>query len=275
MSNSRLLGGIFAAGLATSGCAPYLAPYGPGYGGGFAQPLVRPLPAAAVDQSAAARGRWDNVMLLPVTSVVGVLTMDGQRVGTLSHADGYGIRVLVDGIEQQIARADVLRVDLVHLPGSDVRAVARRTAGGALLGAGAAALFAGVLGGTAWPPPGVLVRGGAALGGVSGAGAALADRQGKVIYIAESQRVPVRQPPPAYDAPGSAAYPPRLTASYSVDEWARILELRPSTPVIVITTSGVRHEGTLIGADDTDIWIDFRGAELRIARRSVRRVEVR
>jgi len=273
MSNSRLLGAILAAGLATSGCAPYLAPYA-GYGGGFAQPLVRPLPAVPVDQSAATRGRWDNVMLLPVSSVVGVLTMDGQRVGTLSHADGYGIRVLVDGIEQQIGRADVLRVDLVHLPGSDVRAVARKTAGNAILGAGAGVLFAAVLGGTAWPPPGVLVRGGAAVGGLSGAAAGLAEREGKVIYIAENQRVPVRQPPPAYDAAGSTA-PPALTASYSVDEWARILELRPSTPVIVVMTSGVRHEGTVIGADDTEIWIDLRGAELRIARRSVRRVDVR
>ena len=274
MSNSRLLGGILAVGFATSACAPYPAPYVPGYAG-FAQPLVRPLPAVSVDQSASARGRWDNVMLLAGGSVIGVLTMDGQRVGTLSRADGYRIRLVVDGIEQEIARQDVLRVDLVHLPGSDVRAVARKTAGGALLGAGAAALFAGVLGGSAWPPPGVLVRGGAALGGVSGAASGLAEREGRVIYIAENQRVPQRPPPSAYDASRSDAYPPRPTASYTVDEWSRILELRPSTAVIVVTTSGVSHEGTLIGADEANIWIDLRGAELRIARQSVRRVDVR
>ena len=149
MSNARLLGALLAAGLATSGCAPYVSPV-PRYGPGFASPLFPTASAVAVDPSASARGRWDNVMLLQPDSVLSVLTMDGQQVGTLIRADGYGVRLLADGLEQQIARDEVMRIDLVHLPGSDVTAVARRTAGGALLGAGAAALFAGVLGG----PPG-------------------------------------------------------------------------------------------------------------------------
>ena len=270
MSKAHLLGGLLVAALATTGCAPYLSRYGPGY----AQPLIQPRPPVAVDPSVSARGRWDNVMLLPVDSVVGILTMDGQRVGVLSHADGYGVRVMVDGLEQQIARDDVLRVDLVHLPGSDTRAVARKAAGGALLGAGAAALFAGVLGGSAWPPAGALLRGGAAVGGVSGAMAGLAERQGQVIYIAENQRgVVPRRSVPADTVPLDR-YETRPTASYSAEEWSQISELRPATRVTVVTTSGVSHQGTWIGADDTDIRIDYRGAELRIARRAVRRVDV-
>jgi hypothetical protein len=236
MSKSHLIGGLFAAALATTGCAPYLSPYGPG----LAQPLIAPRPIVPVDPSASARGRWDNVMLLPTESVIGVLTMDGQRVGVLSRADGYSVRMVVDGVEQRIGRDDVLRVDLVHLPGSDTRAVARKAAGGALLGVGAGALMAAVIGGSAWPPPGVLLRGGAAVGGVSGAAAGLAEREGRVVYIAENQRAQLRRPAPIGSAPLDENEA-RPAASYAADEWTEIMQLRQSTPVVVITTTGVRH----------------------------------
>ena len=273
MSNARLLGALLAAGLATSGCAPYLSPVSP-YGPGFAQPLIPARAPVDIDPSAGARGRWDNVMLLQPNSVLSVLTMDGQRVGTLVHADGYGVRLLVDGVEAQIARDEVMRVDLVHLPGSDVAAVAKRTAGGAVLGAGAAALIAGVIGGSAWPPPGVLVRAGAAVGGTSAAGAAIADRQSRVVYIAEYQFAPMRRPATRPEETTSERDDTRLTASYAVAEWPRIMELEQSTPLIVVMISGVRHRGTLTGVDETEIRIDYRGAELRIPRRLVRRIDV-
>ena len=61
--------------------------------------------------------------------------------------------MLIDGIEEQIARADVLRVDLLDLPGSEAKAVGRGAVRGAVVGLGAAALLAGVIGAEACPPP--------------------------------------------------------------------------------------------------------------------------
>ena len=178
--------GLLLAGAATSGCAQLLSPYG--YGRGYRPyPVARP-PVMPVDTTAAARGRWDQVMRLPAGAVIDVLTLDSSAyVGQLRGADGHTVRVMVNGIEEQIARGDVLRVDLVDLPGSEVGAVAKRATAGALLGLGAAALIGGVIGGEAWPPPGALLRGGAAIGGVAGGEAALVARQGRLVYLAENQ----------------------------------------------------------------------------------------
>jgi hypothetical protein len=173
----------FAA-AASSACAPFLAPYGQRYPGPSFSPLAPPAPVV-VDPETMARGRWDRVMRLPPGSTVDVLTMDGGLVGTLTHADGYSVRMMIDGIEEQIPRGDVMRVDLLDLPGSETKAVGRRAVRGAVVGLGAAALLAAVIGGEAWPPPGALLRGGAALGGVAGGKAGLIERGPRVIYIRE------------------------------------------------------------------------------------------
>jgi hypothetical protein len=185
MPDRSLIVGLAFTAAASSACAPFLAPYGHRYPGSFHGPLT-PAPVV-VDPEAMARGRWDRVMRLPPGSTVDVLTMDGGRLGTIIHADGYSIRMVIDGIDEQIVRADVLRVDLLDLPGSEVRAVGRRTLRGAVVGLGAAALLAGVIGGEAWPPPGVLLRGGAAVGGVAGGKAALIERGPRLIYLAEGK----------------------------------------------------------------------------------------
>ncbi|HEX2445137.1 MAG TPA: hypothetical protein VHJ77_14425 [Vicinamibacterales bacterium] len=65
-------------------------------------------------------------MRLPPRSTVDVLTMNGGLLGRLTRADGYSVRMMIDGIEERIARADVLRVDLPDLPGSEAKAVWRR-----------------------------------------------------------------------------------------------------------------------------------------------------
>jgi len=267
MPKSCLFAGALLAGLAASGCTPYATAYGSPYGPGYRYAIMAPAYPPMGDAYANPRGRWDCVMLLPSDSMISVLTMDGARVGKLTRADGYGVQVNVSGMEEQIARADVMRIDLVDLPGSEVAAVAKRTAGGAALGLGAAALIAGVLGGEAWPPPGALLRAGAATGGVVGAQSALIDRQSRVIYIAESQ-----PPPSRYSAQPSESTRP--LASYPAANWSAIEELRAHTVVAVVTRSGVRHEGCLVGVDGNALRIDFRGAELRIQRSSVERVDV-
>ena len=173
---------IVAAALLASGCAPFLYP--------GAQP--GPYGSAPPSRSRAAYApepppyeRWDNVMRLPHGAIIDVLTSDGAaNVGPFAGADIRSVRLLGDKQAREIDRAEVVRVDLVSLPGSGIRAVARGAAGGALIGAGAAALFSGVIGGELWPPPGVLLRGGAAVGGLAGGSAVAANRQSRLIYLA-------------------------------------------------------------------------------------------
>jgi hypothetical protein len=167
-----------AVAMLTAGCSPLLYP------GAYSYPAVgRARPAAASPSLPV--GRWDNVMRLPRLAMIDVLTRDGfPTVGGFSGADAVSVRVDVGGTQLEIARDQVIRIDLVAPPGSHVGAAVRGAVGGAVLGAGAALLFAGIIGGEAWPPPGPLVRVGAAHGGVTGAASAISRRQGRIIYLA-------------------------------------------------------------------------------------------
>jgi hypothetical protein len=169
---------VTAAAVLASGCAPLLYPghhYAP-----RARMQAAPPPVPI--------GRWDNVMRLPRLATIDVLTRDGMaHVGAFVGADSDRVRVLVSGEGQEIDRSDVVRVDLIDLPGSEAGAFAKGALRGALLGAGAALLIGGVIGGEAWPPPGPLVRGLAAAGGVSGGQGTLAARRGRLIYLAPNQ----------------------------------------------------------------------------------------
>ena len=174
---------VITAAMATTACSPAL--YGiphrrmpsPGYYG---------QPRAYVEQ--VPTGRWDNVMRLPRGSTIDVLTQDGAaNVGPISGADINSVRLLIDGAEARIARADVVRVDLVDMAGSETVSVGRKAARGALLGAGFVALLTGVVGGDAWPPPGAALRAGAAIGGVSAGQAEVMRRAGRLIYLAPQQ----------------------------------------------------------------------------------------
>jgi hypothetical protein len=255
---------LLLAAVATTGCASYMAPYGLGPARPYPSAYNRPLPPP-VDPSLMARGRWDNVMRLPAGAVVDVLTKDGLAyVGNLSGADGYRIRVLSNGIEEGIARADVMRVDLVDLPGSEFGAVAKRTVGGAALGVGAAALIGAVVGGPLWPPPAAMLRGGAALGGTAGASAAIAARAGRLVYLAEDQRAEDQQRPRHL----------RPERTYSAADWALVMDLAPGSEVAVLATNGIRYNGKLIAVETDAIRIDMAGAEVRVPRASVVSVDV-
>ena len=265
--------GLILAAASASGCAQLLTPFV------FDQLRRGSLPAQSpmipMDPGFAVRGRWDLVMRLPARSVIDVLTSDGAaHVGQLTSVERDTVNVMVNGREQKIARADVLRIDLVDLPGSEVRAVARGVAGGALLGVGAAALAGAVIGGEAWPPPGAFVRSGAAIGGVGGGQAALTARQGRLIYVAENQ---LRMARPSNSA---GAFDPAdgksltIVESHRVDEWSAIAALPAGDLVRVVRTNGLRHRGRLLSVDDSSLRLDIDGAELRITRESIVRVDV-
>jgi hypothetical protein len=258
---------IALAAFTTTGCSQLLYPglYAPAQSRMVApRPLPPPVPI----------GRWDSVMRLPRGSIVDVFSMNGEAsVGPIAGVDGSAVRVVVRGVEEQIPRADVLRVDLVDLPGSEAGAVVKQAGLGAAVGVGAAALIAGVIGGQAWPPPGALVRGGAAIGGVAGGQAVLAARQGRLIYLAEHQgstRYSSRRP----DLPIEREAPARVARSYSAKEWSAIVDLSPGEMVRVVRSNGWWHQGALLGADDAALRLDMQGAELRITRASIMRVDV-
>lgn len=168
----------------TAGCAPlmYSGPYGrmppPQYG--QRRPNVEAVPI----------GRWDNVMRLPRGSSIDVLTNDGAaNVGLIAGSDAQSVRLQVDGADVRIARADVVRVDLVDLAGWDSGAVARKAARGALVGVGMVGLITGVLGGELWPPPAQAVRAGVALGAVGAGQAEATRRTPRMIYLAPGQGI--------------------------------------------------------------------------------------
>lgn len=183
---------VGVAALATTACSPMLygLPAGRSYPPHAAYGRQRP------HGEQVPTGRWDNVMRLPRGSTIDVLTTNGAAsVGPITGANVDGVRVVVDGADVRIARADVVRVDLVDLAGSDTASVARKAARGALLGAGFAALLAGVVGGEAWPPPAPLLRGGAAIGGISAGQAEVMRRAGRLIYLAPQATVQPRDTP--------------------------------------------------------------------------------
>lgn len=170
---------ISAAAMLTTGCAPgmFLAPNQPYYPAPYAT-----RPAVHADNTV---GRWDNVMRLPVGSTIDVLTRDGApNTGLFAGSDIHTVRLRIQGNEVRLERAEIVRVDLVNPAGSEVRAVARKAAGGAVLGAGVAALFSAVVGDRHLPPHGQTVRAGAALAGFSAAQAEMLRRSGGLIYLA-------------------------------------------------------------------------------------------
>jgi hypothetical protein len=171
---------VVAAALLTTACAPLMgappyqsSPYAPG-------------PFRTQD-NALPIGRWDNVMRLPRASTIDVLTRDGRAsIGLITGADEQSVTLDIRGAEVDIARREVVRIDLVDLAGADGVAVARRAARGAAVGTAAMALVAGVIGGPAWPPPGAFLRAGAAGGAIVGGDSEWNQRRTRILYLAPS-----------------------------------------------------------------------------------------
>jgi hypothetical protein len=184
--------------LLSAGCSPML------YSGYTRPPLTAPYgPSAAVGPLPI--GRWDNVMRLPHGSTIDVLTPDGRpNVGLVQMATASTVTIRIDDQEVEIDRVNVIRVDLVDFPGSEVQAAARSGARGALLGAGAMALVGFVVGGSAWPPPGALIRAGVVGGAVASVQSSMTARQGRMIYLAPEQHRPYPAVPSATPRGGDA-----------------------------------------------------------------------
>jgi hypothetical protein len=211
-------------------------------------------------------------MRLPSGTVIDVLAMDGAAyVGALDAVDGASVRLLVREGGREVARADVLRIDLVDLPESEVGAVARQAGVGAALGLGAATLISGIVGGAAWPPPGALLRGGAAIGGVAGGGAAMAARAPRLVYLAEHERTVSST---ASNYPRVSAATHRITQTISGGDEAAVASLAKGELVRVVCRAGIVHRGLVIDAEEVSLRLDVDGAELRVPRASIVRIDV-
>ena len=91
------------------------------------------------------------------------------------------------------------------------------------------------------------------------------------MYLAEDQgRAPVRFVPMRPDSLMGM----RVARAYAAAEWTDLLGLPHGTPVRVVRATGARNVGRLIGVDEDAIRIEYEGAELRLARAAVVRVEL-
>ena len=130
-------------------------------------------------------GRWDAVMSLDPTALIGVTTADGvPHTGRFVRAGMYWLRLFENGAEVEIARDDVARVDFL---GGVTGDSAQRIAAGAAVGAAAAGgtqLFMALMYGGKLVMPGRALAIGAAGGAVAGAIDSAARKEQRAIYIA-------------------------------------------------------------------------------------------
>jgi hypothetical protein len=159
--------------LFTTGCTHRMYA---GISAGYSRPVaIGPWPV----------GRWDNVMRLPPSSTIDVLSRSGTaNVGNFASADAESVTLNVTGRQLRISRAEIVRIDLVDLPGSEATVIARSAARGALVGAGVMTVMGAVLGGEYWPPPGSFLRAGVAGGAAMAGQATAANRQPRIVYVA-------------------------------------------------------------------------------------------
>lgn len=128
-------------------------------------------------------------MSLGAGSEIVVLTADGQaRKGGKVLATADTLRIEFGAADEQIRRADVMRIDLIDAAGSELAAVTRTAAGHAVLGAAATGVVAILLGRSDVLPPARLLGAGAAGGAVAGAHAEILRQRPRVIYLSPAFR---------------------------------------------------------------------------------------
>jgi hypothetical protein len=162
---------LIVLGTLSTACAPMFAPPG--------SRMMAPVRVSPV-------GRWDAVMDLRPSMLVGVLTADGvAHTGRFTRAGLVWMRLYENGAEVEFARDEVVRVDLLRGQGSGAVAgnVAKSAAAGAIALAATEAFFGLALGGKLWMPRARTWAAGAATGAVSGLGYAFAGQSERTIYV--------------------------------------------------------------------------------------------
>ena len=171
----------------TSACAPMYGAYPRAYPPMASRGIHAPHGPAL--QQAPPFGRWDQVMRLAVGTTVEVVTGDGQvRAGEKVAATIDRLDIAIESLQEQIARADVVRIDVLPAPGAEAGRVAARAAGRAAMAAAGMGAVAILLGGHGGVPTGRLLGAGAVGGAVYGTQEALNERGPRVIYLSPALR---------------------------------------------------------------------------------------
>lgn len=176
---------------AAAGCAPMLHGAGgtyPGamYPGGMYPPFApRQIPTTPDSPWAGIVGRWDNLLALGPTAVLGIITADGAtRIGRYAGAGSQLLRIVEDGQEIELARKDVARVDLLAAPkGIDEGAVALDAVKGALTVGGVMALVPYLATGKLHLPPGRFWAFGGVVGGVMSVERQKLQNRARTLYV--------------------------------------------------------------------------------------------
>lgn len=141
-------------------------------------------------------GRWDAVMSLARSSMIGVLTTDGTTHTAVFVAATVDSLILA-GRDRSVSipRQEIVRIDLVRAPGR-ATSVAKAAAAGALTGAAVAGVGVALIpfsaSGELWLPPARVWGVGALVGAAYGIAGALTnpneEARPRTIYIARIDR---------------------------------------------------------------------------------------
>lgn len=182
MTRAMLIALVVAA-AASSSCAPMLgapmmgtARYGP------------PPRASALGGPPSPFGRWDEVMGLRQNWIIEVLDSEGySHTGRFVRASLRTLKYVTTGGEHEIAREDVIRVDLIQAEngaGATVKEVGLGAAAGAVGTSVATALLPFLFSGKLFLPPPQVLAVGAVAGGVGAAERGREARRPRTIYLA-------------------------------------------------------------------------------------------
>ena len=177
---------VIVAVVGSSGCAQVLG--APDYGSGTGRPGEHDYLRTSVVS------RWDRVMSLSPNWKIEVV--DGNAVtetGRFVRASPWSVTLLAAAGEREIARDDVIRINLV---GTDDRSAKHRLAAGAAWGALVYGLSMSLIpsagGGKLWAAPPKVWAGGAAIGVIQMTGQIASDRRRRTIYVAPMGTPPGR-----------------------------------------------------------------------------------
>ena len=183
MKRPVLIAVVFAAG-ASSGCASMLG--APMMGPGMYAPPPRPSAIAAPPTSAL--GRWDQVMSLRPNWIVDVLDSDGYtHTGRFVRASVHTLTFVTTGGEHEMARAEVIKVDLIQAEnesGATAKEVGLGAAAGTVSIAASTALLPFLFCGKLFLPPPQVLAVGAVAGGMTAVGRGREARRPRTIYLA-------------------------------------------------------------------------------------------
>ena len=133
-------------------------------------------------------GRWDEVMGLRQNWIIEVLDSEGySHTGRFLRASLRTLKFVTSGGEYEIARQDVIRVDLIQAEngaGANAKEVGLGAAAGAASIAASTALLPFLFSGKVFLPPPQVLAVGAVAGGITAAERGREARRPRTIYLA-------------------------------------------------------------------------------------------